>query len=191
MQIGSLTVRSRRSLDTLISFGALRSFQLHPLVWGVSGWSGWASCHRSTDISIRSIRHRITVWVGGVLHMKELWCTGNALRSGRTCFTFRTCRTCCTLIPFITLVARFSLRGIFQPICRGFTRFLNCFIRNTYPCATIVNNFVIIPICARYPRTLKGGYWDFCNAIIRQLFDSSGHINITKVCRMSGHINAE
>ena len=32
MQIGSLTVRSGRSLDSLISFGALRSFQLHPLV---------------------------------------------------------------------------------------------------------------------------------------------------------------
>ena len=32
MQISSLTVRSGRSLDTLISFGSLRSFQLHPLV---------------------------------------------------------------------------------------------------------------------------------------------------------------
>ena len=32
MQIGSLAVRSGRSFDTLISFGSLRSFQLHPLV---------------------------------------------------------------------------------------------------------------------------------------------------------------
>ena len=72
MQIGSLTVRSGRSFDTLISFGSLRSFQLHPLVRSVPGRSGRTSCYSSSDISVRSIRHRITVRVGRVLHMEEL-----------------------------------------------------------------------------------------------------------------------
>ena len=41
--------------------------------------------------------------------MEELRCAGNTLRSGRSCFTFRTCRTCCSLIAFIALVT-FHLR---------------------------------------------------------------------------------
>ena len=173
MQIGSLTVCSGRSLDTLISFGSLRSFQLYPLVRSISSWSGWASCHRSTDISVRSIRHRITIRVRRVLHMEELWCAGNTLRSGRTRFTFRTCRTCCTFIPFVTFVpfvalhTCFSLRSIFKPIRRSVWRFLNCLVRNTYPCTTIVCYFIIIPICTRCPNALKSGYRNFGYPIVR------------------------
>ena len=176
MQIGSLTVRSGWSGDTLISFHTLRSFQLHPLVWGVPGWSGRACCHRSTDISVRRIAHRITVRVSGVLHMEELGCTRDTLRSGRSRFTFRTCRTCCTLVAFIPFVA---LRNMLKPICGGFTWFLIGFIFNTYICTSVMCYFVIIEICSRFPFPFECRYGHFCNPILRKLFDGSSHVDIT------------